>query len=172
MGTQEEVPAQRHRCIATDAPNRSGAVPGIRGCVRARGIRIKSMGRSLTIVFATPATNAGCPFQAFCWLEWDNGSRCATSRFSTTARQKQFGCRVPGSPTSGGKWAHKRSSHADSLAPGVLHRYSVRTFPQRPLKIKFLHAQGTTPFNNNPADAITGFYVDANNLAHGFLRTS
>jgi hypothetical protein len=28
-----------------------------------------------------------------------------------------------------------------------------------------------TPFNNNPADAITGFYVDANNVAHAFLRT-
>src|ERR1700678_3593235 len=93
MGTQEEVPAQRHRCIATDAPNGSGAVPGIRACVRARGIRIKSEGRSLTIVFATPATNAGFPIQAFFWLEWDNGSRCARSRFSTDARQKQFGCR-------------------------------------------------------------------------------
>jgi hypothetical protein len=28
--------------------------------------------------FATPATNAGCPIQAVFWLEWDNGSRCAT----------------------------------------------------------------------------------------------
>ncbi len=26
-----------------------------------------------------PATNAGCPIQAVLWLEWDNGSRCASS---------------------------------------------------------------------------------------------
>ena len=31
--------------------------------------------------------------------------------------------------------------------------------------------QGTTPFNNNPADAITGFYIDASGVVHDFLRT-
>jgi len=29
--------------------------------------------------FATSATNVGCPIQALFGLEWDNGSRCATS---------------------------------------------------------------------------------------------
>jgi hypothetical protein len=31
--------------------------------------------------------------------------------------------------------------------------------------------QGTTPQAINPAGAITGYYTDANNVAHGFLRT-
>ena len=30
--------------------------------------------------------------------------------------------------------------------------------------------QGTNPFNINPAGAITGPYVDASNVGHGFLR--
>lgn len=30
--------------------------------------------------------------------------------------------------------------------------------------------QGTTPFCNNSADAITGYYVDASGVLHGFLR--
>ena len=41
----------------------------------------KSRG-SPTKVFATPATNAGCPIQAeaVLWLEWDSGSRCGHSQ--------------------------------------------------------------------------------------------
>jgi hypothetical protein len=31
--------------------------------------------------------------------------------------------------------------------------------------------QGTFTSQNNPGDAITGFYIDANNVYHGFLRT-
>jgi hypothetical protein len=31
--------------------------------------------------------------------------------------------------------------------------------------------QGTIPFSNNPADAITGYYIDASGVSHGFLRT-
>ena len=31
--------------------------------------------------------------------------------------------------------------------------------------------QGTIPLSNNPADAITGYYIDASNATHGFLRT-
>ena len=30
--------------------------------------------------------------------------------------------------------------------------------------------QGTVALFNNPADAITGYYIDANNVFHGFLR--
>src|ERR1700729_3551763 len=30
------------------------------------------------LVFATPATKAGCPIQAVLWLEWANGSGSAT----------------------------------------------------------------------------------------------
>jgi hypothetical protein len=30
--------------------------------------------------------------------------------------------------------------------------------------------QGTIPFLNNPADEITIFYIDANGVAHAFLR--
>ena len=30
--------------------------------------------------------------------------------------------------------------------------------------------QGTTPANINPAGAITGEYIDANNVLHGFVR--
>jgi hypothetical protein len=31
--------------------------------------------------------------------------------------------------------------------------------------------QGTIPLSNNPVDAITGYYIDANDVTHGFLRT-
>jgi hypothetical protein len=31
--------------------------------------------------------------------------------------------------------------------------------------------QGTTPTGLNPAGVTTGYYIDANNVAHGFLRT-
>ena len=31
--------------------------------------------------------------------------------------------------------------------------------------------QGTIPLTNNPANVITGYYIDANNVTHGFLRT-
>jgi len=31
--------------------------------------------------------------------------------------------------------------------------------------------QGTIPLANNPAGAITGYYIDASNVTHGFLRT-
>src|SRR5439155_837821 len=31
--------------------------------------------------------------------------------------------------------------------------------------------QGTVPFCNNPVDAITGAYIDASDVNHGFLRT-
>jgi len=30
--------------------------------------------------------------------------------------------------------------------------------------------QGTVPQSNNPAGAITGFYIDASGVFHGFLR--
>jgi hypothetical protein len=30
--------------------------------------------------------------------------------------------------------------------------------------------QGTIPLTNNPADAITGVYIDKDNVIHGFLR--
>ena len=30
--------------------------------------------------------------------------------------------------------------------------------------------QGTFPTTNNPSDAITGYYMDANSAFHGFLR--
>jgi hypothetical protein len=32
---------------------------------------------------AKPCTNAGCPIQAFFWLEWDPGTQCATSERPT-----------------------------------------------------------------------------------------
>jgi hypothetical protein len=32
--------------------------------------------------------NAGCPIQAVLGLEWDNGSRCATSHLSQPLRKK------------------------------------------------------------------------------------
>src|SRR5271169_4694540 len=32
--------------------------------------------------------------------------------------------------------------------------------------------QGTTSFFNNPAGTITGYYVDANYVTHGFVRTA
>jgi hypothetical protein len=31
--------------------------------------------------------------------------------------------------------------------------------------------QGTIPLCNNPVGAITGYYIDANDVTHGFLRT-
>jgi len=31
--------------------------------------------------------------------------------------------------------------------------------------------QGTFPFDINPAGAITGYYIDASSVYHGFLRT-
>ena len=31
--------------------------------------------------------------------------------------------------------------------------------------------QGTIPLSNNPVDAITGYYIDASDVTHGFLRT-
>jgi hypothetical protein len=31
--------------------------------------------------------------------------------------------------------------------------------------------QGTIPLCNNPVDAITGYYIDASDVTHGFLRT-
>jgi hypothetical protein len=30
--------------------------------------------------------------------------------------------------------------------------------------------QGTIPLSNNPADRITGYYIDASDVSHGFLR--
>jgi hypothetical protein len=32
--------------------------------------------------------------------------------------------------------------------------------------------QGTNPVCNNPAGAITGYYIDGSGVFHGFLRTS
>jgi hypothetical protein len=31
--------------------------------------------------------------------------------------------------------------------------------------------QGTVPLCNNPVDAIIGYYIDASNVFHGFLRS-
>jgi hypothetical protein len=41
--------------------------------------------------------------------------------------------------------------------------WPVSGWPIRPLT--------SVPLPNNPADAITGFYIDANGVYHGFLRT-
>ncbi len=30
--------------------------------------------------------------------------------------------------------------------------------------------QGTIPVSNNPANAISGYYIDANGVNHGFVR--
>jgi hypothetical protein len=32
--------------------------------------------------------------------------------------------------------------------------------------------QGTFTYCNNPAGAITGYYIDASGVSHGFLRTA
>src|ERR1700690_4019958 len=49
-----------------------------------------------TTVFTTPATNAGCPIQAVLWLEWDNGSRRATSGLPHPPKgNKKFRRRLP-----------------------------------------------------------------------------
>jgi hypothetical protein len=37
---------------------------------------------------------------------------------------------------------------------------------------RVLARHSTIPVNNNPADAICGYYVDANGVNHGFLRNS
>src|ERR1700733_7250937 len=40
-----------------------------------------------------PATNAECPIQAFCWLEWDRGTCCASSPSSCSPRGGERGSR-------------------------------------------------------------------------------
>lgn len=34
-----------------------------------------------------------------------------------------------------------------------------------------LGGQGTFPVSNDPSNGITGYYIDASGVSHGFLRT-